>query len=183
MSGGTTVKSGIATERFSGSNNYTKRIYSTELSFRDRKTGKMVSINSTRMVHQLNNIDINMIIPAGTKMANGRRVLFSTTNKQLMARGRAPFVMRDSGVLAQVELHHLTGVETQYASEFFNGKKMDGTLIEIPSDLHDKYSRQIHIKGHKSFRVDTLTGKLSFDAYKYHKIRAMYWKDRLNELL
>lgn len=120
MSGGTTVKSGIATERFSGSNNYTKRIYSTELSFRDRKTGKMVSINSTRLVHQLNNIDINMIIPAGTKMANGRRVLFSTTNKQLMAKGRAPFVMRNSGVLAQVELHHLTGVETQYASEFFN---------------------------------------------------------------
>jgi len=135
---------------------------------------------SSRTVYENRNIDPALVVPAGTMYANGRCVMKDTTNLELMDQGKAPFVAvvhsDGSTTFAPVELHHVSGEETQHGSMYFTGSERDGTLVEIAATTHDTYSSQLHI-GNSSFRRGA-DGKKTEDAAKYEKFRSDYWKQR-----
>lgn len=161
--------------------------YSTVITAFDPRTGKMKTVKSTRRVWQRDGIDPDMKIPAGTVYGNGRVVAKDTTNRELMKRGRAPFVLIQTSdgqwILSQIELHHITSQETYSGAEHFTGKEQDGTLMEVPSYIHKTHHGTLHINQREgSFRKDDATGGKSFDAHKYNRLRRKYWKDRLGQL-
>lgn len=164
---------------------YVRTEYRGTVSVVDAGTGSRREVPVKRTVYQNRDIDPAYRIPAGTKYMNGHTVAEDTTNIELMRDGKAPFIqVRDETgrtVLVQVELHHVSGRETLRGHKFFAGEERDGTMLEIPSTDHDKYSRQIHM-GTPSFRKDR-EGKKSFDAKKYEKFRKQYWKDRAKQFL
>jgi len=161
--------------------------YSTVITAFDPRTGEKKTVKSTRKVWQREGIDPNMKIPAGTVYGNGRVVTKDTTNRELMKKGQAPFVLvktKDGKwILSQVELHHTTSQETYSGAEHFTGKEQDGTLMEVPSYIHKTNHGVLHInQGEGSFRTDDKTGGKSFDAHKYDRFRRKYWKERLKQL-
>lgn len=80
------------------------------------------------------------------------------TNKELMAKGKSPYVVKD-GEESKVELHHLI-------------QKEPGGMVEIAETTHDKYSSELHglIEDGNSFRNDPLLEK------QYNNFRGNYWK-------
>ena len=161
---------------------YTRTEYSGTLRMRDRESGQMQEIPINRTVYHNNEIEPDLVVTEGTKYANGRLVSRDITNLELMKAGKAPFVRNaDSGELEPIELHHMSGQETMHGYEYFNGEKRDGTILEIPMSVHDKYSRQLH-EGQPSFRTDETGGK-SYEAKKYEAFRRMYWKERANRFV
>ena len=166
----------------SSAGGFTKATYQSHIAVSSKED---VSIN--REVWKNNSIDPDLVIPSGIKYPNGKELVTATTNRELMAAGKAPFVLikSDNGDFSyqQIELHHTTGEETQRGSSFFRGKTMDGTIAELPAEVHDKFSKAIHFpkKSGESFRVDVETGMKSFDEKKYKAFREQYWKDRLKD--
>ena len=89
-----------------GSRLYNTRIYTAEVNATDPDDNIRKHLKSTRRVIQLddNSINLDLVIPAGTKY-NGKSIKKDTTNRQLMAEGKAPFVMGKNGRLVKLELH------------------------------------------------------------------------------
>ena len=160
---------------------YVKTTYQAPVTYTDPKTGERVTKNIKRTVYQNSNLDPNMVIPAGTK--NGTRGVLTRpmTNLELMRDGKAPFIAQqnsDGSVsYVKLELHHLTGEETLYSSRHFQGEDLDGSMVEIPSDVHDEHDRALHGLTASSFRRDADGNKTADDA-KYNKFREDYWKYR-----
>lgn len=163
---------------------YQKTQFSDFISYTDPHTKQPTSKLSSRTVYENKNIDPAMVVPAGTKYPNGRCLKEDTTNLELMSQGKAPFiaVLHSDGstTLVQVELHHISGEETQHGSMYFSGADRDGTLVEIPATVHDVYSRQLHI-GTSSFRRDADREKTE-DAAKYEAFRSEYWIQRAKKI-
>jgi hypothetical protein len=160
---------------------YVKTNYRQPVTYTHPQTKERITKISNRTVYENRNLDPNMVIPAGTRRSNGTRLLRPTTNLELMRQGKAPFIphtMEDGTVvLAQVELHHLTGKETQHSSRFFrDGQDLDGSMMEISHLTHDKYDRQLHL-GTPSFRRGRRKEKTA-DGAKYNSFRRSYWKNR-----
>ena len=160
---------------------YVKTNYRQPVTYTHPQTKERITKISNRTVYENRNLDPNMVIPAGTRRSNGTRLLRPTTNLELMRQGKAPFIphtMEDGTVvLAQVELHHLTGKETQHSSRFFrDGQDLDGSMMEISHLTHDKYDRQLHL-GTPSFRRGRRKEKTA-DGAKYDSFRRSYWKNR-----
>ena len=160
---------------------YVKTTEDTMVTFTNPENGCQEKAQIHRTVYENSNIDPDMVIPAGTKFANGHLVQKDTTNMELMENGGAPFVLvkDDSGnvTLVPVELHHLDGRETISGAEYFTGDRRDGSMVEIPCTVHGEYSGILHIGGHSSFRVDA-EGKKTRDAAKYEAYRKKHWKER-----
>lgn len=160
---------------------YVKTTFSGPITYTDPKTGQRVTKMSTRTVYQNRNLDPGMVVPAGTRRSNGSVLKEDTTNLELMRSGRSPFiaVTRSDGSTHYqvVELHHLSGEETQYSSPYFRGESLDGSMVEIQDDVHDKYDRELHGLTASSFRKDADGNKTADDA-KYKKFREDYWKHR-----
>lgn len=162
--------------------------YSDTITFTDPQSGKRVTVDINRSIYQNSKIDPDLEVPEGTKYSNGYSVKKCTTNLELMLEGKAPFIEsvseNEESILVQVELHHLDGTETHRGADYFNIDKSDGTLVELPSDKHDKYSRVIH-EGQPSFRRDKVDGKKvkTYDSNKYNKFRTEYWKKRAQGFL
>lgn len=159
---------------------YVKTTYSGPVTYTDPKTKQQITRLSTRDVYENSRIDPDLVVPAGTKYINNRCVENDSTNLELMAKGNAPFVWvansDGSKSLVQVELHHLSGQETQYGSTYFTGEESDGSLVEIASATHKQYNRTLHIPG-PSFRRNKDRSKTADDA-KYNNFRSAYWKHR-----
>ena len=159
---------------------YVKTTYSHPVTYTHPQTGERVTRVSNRTVYENRELDPNMIIPAGTRRSNGTVITRDTTNLELMRAGNAPFIAHryanGTTELAQVELHHLSGEETQHGSQFFRGEDVDGSMVEISSLTHDKYSRQLHL-GTPSFRRGRRKEKTE-DGVKYTRFRESYWKHR-----
>ncbi|WP_027085545.1 HNH/ENDO VII family nuclease [Cohnella panacarvi] len=85
------------------------------------------------------------------------------SNKELMEKGRAPYVIKD-GEESRVELHHLI-------------QREPGGMVEIAETTHDKYSSALHglVEDGNSFRNDPDLEK------QYNNFRSNYWKMRANE--
>lgn len=160
---------------------YVKTTFCGPITYTDPKTGQRVTKMSTRTVYQNRNLDPGMVVPAGTRRSNGSVLKEDTTNLELMRSGRSPFiaVTRSDGSTDYqvVELHHLSGEETQYSSPYFRGESLDGSMVEIQDDVHDKYDRELHGLTASSFRKDADGNKTADDA-KYKKFREDYWKHR-----
>lgn len=160
---------------------YVKTTFCGPITYTDPKTGQRVTKMSTRTVYQNRNLDPNLVIPAGTRRSNGSVIKEDTTNLELMRSGRSPFIAvarsDDSTDYQLVELHHLSGEETQYSSPYFRGESLDGSMVEIQDDVHDKYDRELHGLTASSFRKDADGNKTADDA-KYKKFREDYWKHR-----
>ena len=159
---------------------YQKNQFVGAVSYTNPQTRQKTTKLSNRTVYENKNIDPSLVIPAGTKYYNGRSVKSDTTNLALMEEGKSPFVpisnADGSTTLVPVELHHLTGQETQHGSGYFTGLEKDGTLVEIFAPTHDAYTKQLHI-GEPSFRRDA-DGNKTEDAAKYEKFKSNYWKLR-----
>ncbi|MEI3614498.1 HNH/ENDO VII family nuclease [Pseudogracilibacillus sp. SO30301A] len=115
-------------------------------------SGKDVDVS--RRVYQ---IDIDKNYVPKDPSSNG------LTNQQLMAKGKAPYVVKD-GVESKVELHHLT-------------QKEPGGMVEIAEVTHDAYSNTLHglIDDGQSFRNNPELSK------QYDNFRNNYWKMRFQE--
>lgn len=148
LQGNTSGKSGYSSP-------YQKTQFSGLVSYTDPQTKQLTNKLSSRTIYENRNVDPTMVVPAGTMYPNGRCVMKDTTNLELMDQGKAPFiaVVNSDGctTLAQVELHHVSGEETQRGSMYFTGSERDGTLVEIAATVHDTYTNQLHI-GNSSFR-------------------------------
>ena len=159
---------------------YKKTQFSGMVSYTDPQSKQLTNKLSSRTIYENGNIDPTMVVPAGTVYPNGRCVREDTTNLELMDQGKAPFVavVNSDGcaTLVQVELHHVSGEETQHGSKYFTGSERDGTLVEIAATVHDAYTNQLHI-GNSSFRRG-VDGEKTEDAAKYEKFRSDYWKQR-----
>lgn len=135
-----------------------------------------------RTVYVNNDIDLDMICPDGR------------SNRERMHSGKAPYIIRENAdglpEPVKVELHHLTQREiiTNPESEMTHG-----ALIEIPADVHDKYTKALHIlypreNGiNRSFRVTKICDeegnheyRPSEDAKSYTSFYGRYWKERIN---
>lgn len=160
---------------------YVKTTFCGPITYTDPKTGQRVTKMSTRTVYQNRNLDPGMVVPAGTRRSNGSVLKEDTTNLELMRSGRSPFLAvscSDGSTDYQVvELHHLSGEETQYSSPYFRGESLDGSMVEIQDAVHDKYDRELHGLTASSFRKDADGNKTADDA-KYKKFREDYWKHR-----
>jgi len=159
---------------------YTKTSYSQPVTYTDPQSKQRVTKMSNRTVYENRNLDPNLVVPAGTRRANGSVVKRTTTNLELMRNGNAPFIPHrladGSTVLAQVELHHLSGEETQHGSRYFRGADVDGSMVEISHLTHDRYNRQLHM-GTPSFRRGCRKEKTA-DGAKYDSFRRSYWRNR-----
>lgn len=173
LQGNTAGKSGYSSP-------YQKTQFSGLVSYTDPQTKQLTNKLSSRTIYVNRNIDPTMVVPAGTAYPNGRCVMKNTTNLELMDQGKAPFIAvvnsDGSTTLAQVELHHVSGEETQHGSMYFTGSERDGTLVEIAATVHDTYTNLLHI-GNSSFRRGA-DGEKTEDAAKYEKFRSDYWKQR-----
>lgn len=164
----------ITPKRMTSKGNYTETEYTGIITINGQPQ------NISRRVYHNNNLDPDLIIPAGV----ARHINEPISNMDLMRNGNAPFIqIRDSNGnigYTQVELHHLLGQETYHGSSFFGEHYSDGTIVEIGSNIHKKHYNAIHIwNGRKmSFRVDTLTKEKSIDSKKYESFRKQYWRDR-----
>lgn len=109
---------------------------------------------------------------------NGKVV--TGNNIERMRSGRAP-IGHDG---KSIELHHLT----QKESVKFNGTK--GSLAEVNSTFHSKYSRRLHIPSprnpnkpnqtlpkYPSFRTNN-DGTISQQGKEFDKYKGVYWKER-----
>lgn len=161
--------------------------FGTEITAKDPRLGEKRTVQSKRTVYQREGIDLDLEIPAGTKFSNGKSVKSRITNRELMKKGSAPFVyVKDEAgnrILVQIELHHITSQETSKGSVYFTGRERDGSIAEVPSSIHKKQKKVIHVSlKDGSFRVDDLLGGKSFDANKFEKFRKIYWKKRLEKI-
>lgn len=111
----------------------------------------------SRRVYQINNIDWNYI----PKSPSARNL----SNRELTAKGRAPYIIDKNGKETQIELHHLI-------------QKEAGNMVEIVATTHDKYKKILHglIKNGDSFRNNDLLDK------QFNNFRKKYWKWRSNNL-
>ncbi|WP_319005762.1 HNH/ENDO VII family nuclease [Metabacillus niabensis] len=87
------------------------------------------------------------------------------SNRELVAKGRPPYVIDKNGEEAQIELHHII-------------KKESGNMVEIIATTHDDYKKILHglIKNGDSFRNDEVLDK------QFNNFRKKYWKWRSNNL-
>lgn len=159
--------------------------YQATYSYTDPVTHERKTASSSRRVYEYTGLDMNLVVPVGTDYGNGRATKVTQTNLERMLNGKKPFArVRDENGnerLVLVELHHLTGEETLYSNPYFNGSKRDGTMVELPQDIHDKYDKQIHIQGVPSFRKSNGRKRdrtRSADLAKYTKFVEQYWRDR-----
>jgi|GEM_PF-2928767 len=83
------------------------------------------------------------------------------TNKQLMEKGKSPYVFDSNGIESKVELHHLTQTEP-------------GGMVEIAESTHDLYAKPLHglVEDGSSFRNDPVLDK------QYKNFKNNYWKFR-----
>lgn len=148
---------------------------------------KVPSSSGVRTVYENRRIDPDLIVPAGTRFANGRILSEAKSNLELMEEGKAPFVpVRDANgktVFVPVELHHLTGREKIRGATCFGGEPAGGSLIELPAHVHDIYSGVLHIPGESgsSFRKDE-NGEKSEDQKNYEQFRREHWKERARRI-
>lgn len=144
------------------------------------------SASGSRVVYENQQIDPDLVIPAGTPFGNHRTLKESKTNLELMEEGKAPFVAVKNAagqtVYVQVELHHLTGQEKRKGAGYFDLENPGGSLVEIPAHIHDGYDGILHIPKApgESFRVDC-DGEKSEDAENYEAFRREHWKERARE--
>lgn len=138
----------------------------------------------SRIVYENNKIDYDLVIPEGTS----EFIKEPISNLELMENGKAPYIKcyDENGNVkyVQVELHHMSGRETNRGHSFFGSEYSDGTIIELTRTDHKKYHRIIHItyKKGSSFRKDINTKGKSFDGKKYDKFRERYWKNRARKI-
>lgn len=189
---------------------YEKTEYSGTVRIRNKETGEMEDREINRIVYRNSELDPDMVIPAGTKL--GKEITIKEeTNLDRMLAGKAPLLPKrdsDGNVVYtedekggqsmeydKLELHHLLSQEKQRGSQYFNGEKREGTMVEIRSSVHDKYDKQLHAinESNKSFRKEviqttdkngnTVREKIKTDdAVQYEKFRVQYWKDRADEI-
>lgn len=168
---------------------YVKTTYEAPVRYTDPQTGMRMTKVSKRTVYQNQNMDPHQVIPAGTRFGTSSALKRDMTNLEIMREGHAPYVCRqnsDGSVsYVQLELHHLTGEETLSSSTYFQGESLDGTLVETPVDIHDKYSKQLHnINENTSFRTekqkigDERVRVKTADNNKYNNFRSDYWQNR-----
>ena len=170
---------------------YTPKIFSAQVNVTDPQTKKRSTVKSSRKVFQMgdNSINLDLVIPAGI-CVDGVCLKHPITNRKLMAKGRAPFVIGTDGVLSRLNLHHVTSQETYNSGQWGDG--LDGTLMELPCRIHKLYSNIIHINRNMkdtSFRSmiiktenDERVRVKTFDCAKFNAIRIQYWKERLRQL-
>ena len=117
--------------------------------------GKEMDIS--RRVYQ--KIDIDFDYTPKTLKAKG------LSNRELVAKGRPPYVIDKNGEEAQIELHHII-------------QKESGNMVEIIATTHDDYKKILHglIKNGDSFRNDEVLDK------QFNNFRKKYWKWRSNNL-
>ena len=164
--------------------------YQATYSYTDPTTHEKKTASSPRRVYEYTELNMNLVIPAGTSFGNGRSTTKTQTNLERMLNGDKPFVLiRDENgntKLVLLELHHLTGEETLLSSPFFNGTDRDGTMVELPQNIHDKYDKQIHMKGLPSFRKSYGRKRdvtRSADSAKYTNFTKQYWRDRAEKYI
>ena len=177
---------------------YIKGEYEGTIRIRNQSTGEMEDRQIKRTVYRNASIDPDQVIPAGTKMGS-EVTTRDMTNLERMQEGKSPVVCSKDAegntTYDKIELHHLTSTERNRGSEFFNGEKRDGTLVEIQGSVHDQYKKQLHAvnEPNNSFRKETQivtdeNGDTSrqkvktYDATQYEKFRSQYWKDRAAEI-
>lgn len=190
-------RTGSGEKAYGRDGQYVKTQFGGTVSISKTGTGEAQRVDVSRTVWKNNKIDPNLKIPAGTRRSNGTVISVETTNLVLMQKGQAPFIENkdDEGriFLDQIELHHLTGNETMRFGNGSGGTADNGTLVEIPASVHDKWNRVLH-EGQPSFRkgvrikrkVDGSIRRIapkSFDSKKFEAFRRIYWKKRAQELL
>ena len=178
---------------------YVKSEYTGTFRMKNKETGKMEDVETTRTVYQNTEWDPNLVIPAGTQIGNENVSTEDTTNLERMREGKSPVIeMRDEDgnvTYDKIELHHLTGEEIYKGSEFFTGESRDGTLVEIRASKHDEYSSTIHNLNYKdvSFRTEIVentdeegnvvrTREKTGENKHYDLTRKNYWKDRAEDM-
>jgi len=104
----------------------------------------------SRRVYQRNDINWKQIDPES-----------GLTNLELAKQGRPPKALDGS----TIELHHLTQQEP-------------GSMVEIPSSLHDEYSKILHglVESGGSFRNKSSLKK------QYNNFRSKYWRWRAKNM-
>jgi hypothetical protein len=131
-----------------------------------------------RKIHQINDpIDYDYVRPDGM------------TNREAMMRGRSPLVVvrgKDGReAVCPLDLHHMTQQENL---SYPNSEFTQGTMVEMPSLMHKKYNKQIHMqykneKGvRRSFRVEkTKNNKwVASEASKqFEAFKKDYWRWRV----
>ncbi|MFO6495571.1 MULTISPECIES: T7SS effector LXG polymorphic toxin [Bacillus] len=87
------------------------------------------------------------------------------SNKELVAKGRAPYAVDKNGIESQIELHHII-------------QKEAGDMVEIIATTHDEYKKILHglIKNGDSFRNDKILDK------QFNNFRRKYWSWRSENL-
>ncbi len=163
-------------------------IFEGDVSFGERINGKNIThnVHMKRKVYQLGDnykIDYNYVRSDGK------------TNLQAMLDGGSPIVefVDEAGqkVTTTIELHHLTQQEVIHTP---NAEFQQGTIVEMPAVVHNKYDKAIHVQYpdknvvHRSFRqtqVFDQTGERishdwvrSFDDRQYEAFKKEYWKTR-----
>lgn len=176
---------------------YIKSEYSGVIHLKNPSTGEIEEIPIHRIVYRNSQINPDLVIPVGTVIGN-ETTTQEMTNLDRMKQGKSPLILTHDQngniIYDRVELHHLTSEERTQQTLFFNGEKTDGTLVEVQSSVHDKYSKQLHAinESHNSFRKEktsSVDGKgqivrrkeKTYDAYQYDAVRSSYWKDRAAE--
>ena len=176
---------------------YIKTEYRGIIHLKNPTTGEVEEIPIQRSVYKYSSINPDLVIPAGTVIGN-ETTTQEMTNLDRMKQGKSPLIETydETGkiVYDKVELHHLTSEERTQQTLFFNGEKTDGTLVEMPSSVHDKYDKQLHAinESHNSFRRQKTTTEdengntirvkeKTYDAYQYDAVRSAYWKERAAE--
>ncbi len=179
---------------------YIKTEYVGTIRVRNPETGKMEDIETRRTVYRNTEWDPNLVIPAGTKIGTENVTEVDTTNLDRIKDGKSPVIaeVNENGevVYDKVELHHLTAVEIQKGSQYFNDEERDGTLVEIRESKHDEYTKTLHNVSEKnvSFRTEKVTSvdeegntvrskEKTYDNAHYNSTREAYWQDRATEIL
>lgn len=161
---------------------YQETVYTTIVYVTDNETGERVPERSIRTVYRNELVDPELVV-------DGK------SNLERMQSGNSPFVLSGydedgNPQYSKVELHHILSQET-----YMDHGGRGGTLIEISSDDHDQYSKQLHaIRGDsQSFRYETVEitdehGQViaretqpTIGADKYNQVKSQYWMDRGNE--
>lgn len=149
-------------------------VYEGTVSF--KHDGLVYTVDIKRRIHQYaGGIDLNY------KRPDGR------TNYQAMLAGDSPIVVvstPNGDVACRLDLHHMTQQENV---NFPGALFAQGTLLEIPSVIHQEYSGIIHMKYphengvRRSFRVYKLSNhkyKRSKDDKQFNAFRKQYWRTR-----
>ena len=160
----------------SGGKRWSQTTFEQDVSFTYK--GEKKTVHMKRKVHQINDpIDYDYPRPDGK------------TNREAMMEGKSPLVVvkckNGKEVLCPLDLHHMTQQENINSPW---DEYTQGTMLELPSIMHKKYNKQIHMQYKKekgirrSFRVKKNNNhkwEVSEEAKQFETFKKDYWRWRV----